>query len=229
MDTPAKRLKYAREKAGYPSATKAAEARGWNPSTYRTHENGQRNYGLNDAKRYGPAFKVPWLWLLTGDQLAPPKKSAKSALLSIPTKGEVAAGHWLDLDITPDPEELEQYPIAPSGEYPIDAQYGLVVRGTSINKIAGPGEVLHCVDMAIAGLEPVDGDIVIVERRRAQQGQHEVTAKRFSRLGKVTTLSPDSSDPRWLPIVFDAAEKTEEEVEVVARVIGVYKPLKNIR
>lgn len=71
MDTPSKRLKWARVKKGYASARAAATARGWNESTYRTHENGQRNYSIEDAKRYAAAYGVAWAWLLNGDD--PPK------------------------------------------------------------------------------------------------------------------------------------------------------------
>lgn len=61
------RLRAAREAAGYVSAAKAAEALGIRASTYRSHENGQNDFGAEDAVRYGRKFKVSPGWLLTAD------------------------------------------------------------------------------------------------------------------------------------------------------------------
>lgn len=61
------RLKAAREAAGYSSAAKAAEALGIPASTYRSHENGQNEFGAEDAMRYGRKFKTSPGWLLTAD------------------------------------------------------------------------------------------------------------------------------------------------------------------
>lgn len=227
MDTPSKRLKWAREKAGYSSATEAAEARGWTASTYRGHENGQREFPIAVAKRYAAAFKVPWLWLKEGGRLA--KSSAPaSPPAAIPTRGEVAAGRWLDLDVDLDATDFQQYPIAPDPGYPAESQYGLIVRGSSMNRIARPGDVLHCVDTAIAGIEAREDDIVIVQRRRQQEGQQEVTAKRLQKRGNTLLLVPDSTDPRWKPLELDTQNPPDgEDIIVVAVVIGRYEPFRN--
>lgn len=66
MDTPAKRLKWARQKAGYETATAAALAYAWKVPTYLGHENGDRIPSRKAAIRYGAAFKVSWAWLLEG-------------------------------------------------------------------------------------------------------------------------------------------------------------------
>ena len=226
MDTPAKRLRWAREHANYTSASAAADAKGWNGSTYRTHENGQRNFRVPDAKIYSKAFGVPWLWLMEGGKLTP-DKSPRSALdTAVPVTGEVAAGQWLDIDASLGPDDFPQHPIAASLAYPHSAQYGLIVRGTSIDRVAAPGSILHCVNMVVAGLEPKLNQLVVVERRRAQQGQREVTAKRISWRGAITVLSPDSTDTRWRPVEFDGDNQgDEEQVEVIALVIGIYIPL----
>lgn len=145
---------------------------------------------------------------------------------ALPIIGEVAAGLWLEIDGADQPEH-PNYPVPFHPRYPQEAQYALIVRGTSMNKVAEPGDVLQCVDMAISGLEPADEDIVIVERRRAQAGQKEVTAKRFRRNGKKIELAPDSTDSRWnAPLVYDPRKVTDdEEVAVIAIVVGIYKPL----
>ena len=43
------RLKEARLRAGYKTATSAIESCGWNNSTYRAHENGQNGFKTHDA------------------------------------------------------------------------------------------------------------------------------------------------------------------------------------
>lgn len=66
METMGDRLKSAREKL-YPSARKAATKHNWPPSTYAAHENGQNEFGPEEARRYSKAFKTKASWLLTGE------------------------------------------------------------------------------------------------------------------------------------------------------------------
>jgi phage repressor protein C with HTH and peptisase S24 domain len=66
METMGDRLKWARQKAGFRSARAAALKHGWKVSTYSAHENGQNEYGEDEAKGYGKAFKRSPGWLLTG-------------------------------------------------------------------------------------------------------------------------------------------------------------------
>jgi len=225
MNTPAERLKWARKEAGFQSAVEAARSFGWVRSTYLTHENGQRVPKRAMAKAYARAFSVSWEWLLEGG--SQPQKKAQRAMVAVPTRGEVAAGRWLDLDADLDADDFEQFPIAPTAGYPIDSQYGLIVRGTSMNRVAGPGDVFHCVDKAVAGIAFAEDDIVIVERRRFQQGQREVTAKRLRKRGNILILAPDSTDPKWRPIELDTDNPPEdEEIALIALVIGKYQPFR---
>lgn len=193
-------------------------------STYSGHENGGRGYPNTAAKRYGAAFGVPWVWLKDGGRL---DQGAQVGARSITTRGEVAAGRWLDIDADVDASDFDQFPVAPDPAYPIDSQFGLIVRGTSMNKVVAPGDMLHCVDVRITGAVPFDDDIVIVERRRLQQGLREITAKRVRKRGNMAILAPDSTDPRWQPIELDADDHDErEEIEVIALVIGRYQSLR---
>lgn len=64
-DRPSDRLREAR-KQRYDSAADAARAFGWTVSTYTHHENGTREYDHAQAQKYGRAFRVNWIWLLTG-------------------------------------------------------------------------------------------------------------------------------------------------------------------
>lgn len=66
-ETPGERLKAARVRAGFGSASDAARSRGWKVSTYLGHENGDRVPSRETAKRYGRAFRVRWTYLLEGE------------------------------------------------------------------------------------------------------------------------------------------------------------------
>lgn len=68
MVTPNERLRIAREKAGYESATDAASALGMSRATYIQHENGTQGRGLpaKAVPKYARKFKVSEQWLLFG-------------------------------------------------------------------------------------------------------------------------------------------------------------------
>jgi SOS-response transcriptional repressor LexA len=146
---------------------------------------------------------------------------------SIDIRGDVAAGLWLEVHAV-DEHALDNIPLTADPRYPASAQYALGVRGTSIDRVARPGDYLLCVDIGMTGIEPHADDIVIVERRRAQSGVREVTAKRIERRGKTIYLHPDSDDPRWQePIVIDGRKKSDdEEIVIIALVSGVYRPIR---
>jgi DNA-binding XRE family transcriptional regulator len=61
------RLTWAREKAGYDTASAAAAAFGWVQSTYSAHENGQNKLKVGTARQYATAFRVSLCWLLAGE------------------------------------------------------------------------------------------------------------------------------------------------------------------
>jgi phage repressor protein C with HTH and peptisase S24 domain len=65
-EEPHKRLKWARERAGIDDATAAAAKFGWNPNTYRSHENGARAISKKAAARYAQALRINAGWLLYG-------------------------------------------------------------------------------------------------------------------------------------------------------------------
>lgn len=61
------RLRQARERAKFKSATAAARKFHWTVSTYLSHENGQTDVPAKEARKYAKAFKVSAGWLLTGE------------------------------------------------------------------------------------------------------------------------------------------------------------------
>lgn len=162
------------------------------------------------------------------DDSSLPGRRERQLADAIPITGEVAAGQWLDLDVEMDPRDFEQFPIAADPAYPLDAQYGLIVRGNSMNRVFSSGEVLHCLDVWKAPIEAEEDDIVIVERIRAQASQREVTAKRITKRGKLIVLSPDSTEVKWKPIEFNPKDghDGDEEVRVVAVVLATYRPIR---
>lgn len=60
------RLRLARERAGFTDAAEAARRFNWVEATYRSHENGSRNFTKNGAAKYARAFRVSTEWLLLG-------------------------------------------------------------------------------------------------------------------------------------------------------------------
>ncbi|PRD42090.1 transcriptional regulator [Phyllobacterium phragmitis] len=66
MESMGDRLRAARIAAKYSSATKAAESLGVSVSTYRAHENGQNEFGPEEADRYARKFGTTAAHLLTG-------------------------------------------------------------------------------------------------------------------------------------------------------------------
>ena len=83
MPTQGERLRKAREAAGFRSSRAAANEYGWPESTYRAHEHagedttGARNFGLDDAEKYGAAFGVDGRWLWNGGDAEPGTRGVK--------------------------------------------------------------------------------------------------------------------------------------------------------
>ncbi|MHC2016351.1 S24/S26 family peptidase [Methylobacterium sp. CM6247] len=63
----ASRLKFARERANFESPRAAAKHFRWNENTYKAREAGLRDYTVEDARVYGRAFEVSWIWLVSGE------------------------------------------------------------------------------------------------------------------------------------------------------------------
>lgn len=65
----------------FKSARQAALKFGWPVSTYSAHENGQNDFGPEDAKKYAKALKTTASWLLTGEPgiIPPQKRNLKSS------------------------------------------------------------------------------------------------------------------------------------------------------
>lgn len=219
------RLREARIKAGFDSAAEAARAFGWEIPAYRHHENGTRAFDVEAAKRYARAFRVNPGWLLALDKVeAAPLQAGRERIVEV--TGSVAAGVWQETTEWPQSERFEIV-VGPS-PFPKARRFGLRVDGYSMDTIFAPGTLLDCLSIFDLGVEPATGDLVIVERQRAD-GMRELTVKEYQRdeAGR-SWLIPRSSKPEFqTPIEVglpNPDHDTDEYVQVIAFVIGSYQP-----
>lgn len=179
----------------------------------------RRGYGagIDPIARIAQVLGVSVDWLITG------MGEARGSETPIRVIGTVAAGVWMELD--ENIASLEEAPISPfpaDPRYPSEAQFDLVVRGNSINRVAHDGDRIRCVSVTATGVVPREHDLVVVRRRR--DGLEETTVKRAVRQQGELLLMPESTDPRWQqPIRIDAADGVE--VSIVARALYAYRPL----
>jgi SOS-response transcriptional repressor LexA len=133
----------------------------------------------------------------------------------------VQAGAWLAADDVGQ-DEPRRWPAARDPRYPNADQWLSEVRGDSMTA-AGifDGDLIHCVSV-MSGYYPKSGDIVEVERLRAQGALRELTVKQVEVLPDKVLLWPRSTNPRWR----DALVMTEglddgAEIEVRVRALVV--------
>jgi len=219
------RLRKARIAAGYDSASAAARAYGWNGPAYTHHENGTRGITVEAAKRYARAFRVNPGWLLALDKVeVAPAEASRERIVEV--TGSVAAGVWRETTEWPQSDRFEIV-VGPS-PFPKARRFGLRVDGHSMDQVFAPGTLLDCLSIFDLGIEPASGDLVIVERQRAD-GMRELTVKEYQRDEDGRTwLLPRSTKPEFqAPIevgVPDADHEDDGYVQVIAFVIGSYQP-----
>lgn len=87
------RLKWARQHAGFASASDAARSLGVSLTTYMGHENGSRGFAAK-AQRYARRYRVDLTWLMTGEgQPAPDYNQDEADLLDAYRKLPAAQAH----------------------------------------------------------------------------------------------------------------------------------------
>lgn len=94
-------------------------------------------------------------------------------------------------------------------EYPHDTIFAMIVRGDSMDQIAGDGSIV-VVDYSQRDLK--DGDLAVF-----QNEQGEATFKRYRRRGQDAWLQPESDNPRHAPIVPTGIE----DIRVIGRVVDI--------
>lgn len=202
------RIKQARKAKGWTQQKLATEAGVTRPAVTQ-YEAGTSVPKRPTLQKIASLLNVSERWLLDG-------VDGTSGGEQMPVRGEVAAGVWreaLDLD-------LEPIPVSPSKDFPLDAQYGLLVRGDSMDRIASDSEYLHVVDVLTSGVSPRPGDIVVVKKHR--HGTTEATAKRLASQNGKLVLIGESNNPRFQgTIQLDPADD-DTEIVISAIVIGKY-------
>lgn len=152
-------------------------------------------------------------WLLNGgDDPGGPK-------IGLKVVGEVAAGLWREGSAT---FATFTEPVAAHPDYPAHAQRLYRVSGSSINRVAANGEYLHAVNIHEAGLQPENGDLVVV--RRSEHGKAEYTAKTLVFTGGRWVLRPESTDPDWQTDI-EVKGDGGVEVEITDIVIAKWSPI----
>jgi phage repressor protein C with HTH and peptisase S24 domain len=129
------RLAWARQQARYDSPRKAAADFGWNENTYKSHENGMRGKEAppqDTVRKYARAFRVDFLWLLTGEG-----SSARRNI--VPLAGYVGAG--AEITVSDQSEGLEEIEVQWSLKEPMVA---FEVVGTSMVPVYRPGFAIIC-------------------------------------------------------------------------------------
>lgn len=116
-----------------------------------------------------------------------------------------------------------EVPIAP--RYRDFQQWLEEVIGDSMDKLILPGRLVHVVDAIDLGYSPADGDIVVVERRRA--GLRERTLKQVEVTGRRVLLWPRSNNPKWqepIDVSLVLREPSDDiEVQIVGLVVSDFK------
>jgi phage repressor protein C with HTH and peptisase S24 domain len=191
MTTPEERLKEAREKSGFDSASGAAEAMGVPVATYIQHENGGRGFRLK-AERYAQFFRVTPEWLLygrgKGDQVAPEPR-AVSEVRRLPERpidflSDAPKMPLLGTALGADDDSLEEdieltelhlgdvldYVTRPASLVDDKQAYALTIVGNSMMPRFKPGE-----RVAVSPKAPVSiGDDVIVQLRGEEDDAEKI-------------------------------------------------------
>lgn len=163
------------------------------------------------------------------EDLFGPDRPRAHTIKTVAVVGETAAGVWLEPDAW-DEEKYPQVPFVPTRYGELD-QRAYRVIGPSMNKSGiADGSFVITVNYADVRPQPQDGDVVVVERRR-DGGLIERTIKEVVVRPDRFELTPRSTDDRFQePFIIprdgsgsDASDRLE--IEIIALVIGVYRPI----
>lgn len=197
LRTVADRLKWARERAGFSSPRKAANAFGWIQDTYRSHESGARSRrGLPPevAARYARAFGVSAEWLLTG------RVASKRQV--VPVIGFVGSAAQVIEFPAAEVEEIAAPPGCPENAEAI------VVRGDALYPVFRDGSVIVFWSRRTADLTELVGE--------------EVVARLADGTTVVKVLEPGSTPRVWnLASVNNAAAPIRDAVVVWAAPVEI--------
>jgi SOS-response transcriptional repressor LexA len=220
------------------SARKAALRAGIPPARLRDVLNGKSRHPRSDTiSALAPALEVTASWL-AGEPISDyelainrPEPSWQQhlsplAVQRLPIRYRVQAGSWREVEDVSESYGVHDVPIAI--RYQGFAQWLEEVVGDSLDKLILAGRLVHVIDAIDLGYSPADGDIVVVERRRA--GLHERTLKQVEITGRRIMLWPRSNNPKWqepLDVSLVLREVSDDiEVEIVGLVVADFKAWK---
>lgn len=222
---------YVMKRTGF-SASKLAKEAGLSTTTLTRTLNDPKhrftlsNTTLNKIREFSNIDYAPFLsldldtvarsihMLENNDYEYPPPAEFDAPLDAIVVMGEVQAGIWREVQFLDD-TFLGTLFLQPTHKPLLGNAIGLIVRGESLNKIAKDADILVVESTTKTGTVPHDGELVIVERKRHQEGLIEVSAKRLR--GNGTELWPESTDPRFQePLVL--GEHDDETVQIIGLV-----------
>ena len=193
MNNPSERLKHARAKRGFSTATEAANAFGWNKNTYRSHENGHRNFTKDDAQKYGRRLQVSVSWLLLGNREFSEHSSMhpEVGLRRVPVLSFADAGRMTE---TSDPHEVQVGDELVSLDESTDVgerAFAVYVKGDSMS--------------STIAMSFDDGDIIIIDPDAVIIPGCFVVAKvnggDEATFNKFRLVSPAQTNPRVIDLV----------------------------
>jgi hypothetical protein len=128
--------------------------------------------------------------------------------------GDKYHGSFSDLVVLEDPRYARKH------------QFGLIIRGTMVDRFASDGDVVTCVDHRGARRRIRDNDLLVIESFD-KDGRQELTIKRGVWEGGHIRLHWHSNDPRWQGEV--VLEDPDNEVGTSTRIVGVVTMMARIR
>jgi transcriptional regulator with XRE-family HTH domain len=129
----------------------------------------------------------------------------------------VEAGPWREVEDMS--ESYGQHEVPTSLRYSGFEQWLEEVAGDSLDRLILPGRLVHVIDAIGLGYSPADGDIVVVERRRA--GLSERTLKQVEITGRRTLLWPRSNNPKWQEPLDVSLVLREASDDIVVEIVGL--------
>lgn len=224
------RLRKARKEAGCNDAIDAIVRFGWKESTYRHHENGTggRDVPLSAARKYAKAYKVPLNWLLGIDE---DLTSSDGSLSSTTTEkveviGATAAGVWKD-SVEWDSSQRFMVDFGES-YFPFAHRFALKVEGDSMDINYPDGTILDCYSARDVGVQPADGDLVVVERVRGDVREFTLKLYKIDEDGNSWLVSESTKPQFQAPLMMQSTdidhEREDDEIRVHAYVMNYIKP-----
>ncbi len=137
LSTPAQRLDWAIRRAGFRSVAEFARSISAHDVTVRSHANGNRQFDMRWARRYGAALGVNPLWLLYGFGAPDAEETTTTSPETVPLVGHVGAG----AEIFP-PDEDQELDRVPAPWREARELAAVIVRGGSMEPEFWDGDLI---------------------------------------------------------------------------------------